>query len=86
MFTSLYLQSQSTGLTFFTPGESSEASRNNEHSLCEEILPQMKMDNTFETNRVQPGEEGWLYDKEQAFGPACMECSWDSDSSSIQEF
>jgi hypothetical protein len=67
-------------------GESSEASRNNEHSLCEEILPQMKMDNTFETNRVQPGEEGWLYDKEQAFGPACMECSWDSDSSSIQEF
>lgn len=44
------------------------------------------MDNLFETNRIQPGETNWEYDKQKDFDPPQMESGWDSESSSTQEF
>ena len=72
-------------------GDNSEASGGREQDLntvSEQALAltKEKMDSTFQMNCVQPGEEGWQYDKQHMFGPPCMESGWDSDSSSTQEF
>ena len=44
------------------------------------------MDVLFEANKLQPGDDGYEYDKEMDFSGPRMESGWDSDHSSNVEF
>ncbi|XP_060078732.1 centrosomal protein of 19 kDa-like [Ylistrum balloti] len=38
------------------------------------------MENTFEKNRIKPGDAGFEYDKEVSFDDAVESCDWDDNS------
>ena len=68
----------SQDLLSFTPSDEDLNKATNEH------LAQKKeeMNLLFEKNRVKPGDEGYIYDKEIDFGDGPkMESGWDTDSS-----
>ena len=45
-----------------------------------------KMDLLYEANRLKPGDEGYVYDKEVGFEDGKMESGWDSDPESCGDF
>ena len=45
-----------------------------------------EMDLGYEANRLKPGDEGYVYNKEVEFGDMKMESGWDSDADSCGEF
>ena len=57
------------------------------NKLGEDQLKEKKaeMDVLFEANRIQPGDDGYEYDKEMDFSGSKIECGWDSDGSSVME-
>jgi len=60
------------------------------NKVSEEALKQKKqeMDELFEKNRLQPGDEGFEYDKEMDFGDESdkVSCGWDSSNSGVEDF
>ena len=60
------------------------------NKVSEEALKQKKqeMDELFEKNRLQPGDEGFEYDKEMDFGDESDKesCGWDSSNSGVEDF
>ena len=45
-----------------------------------------EMEVLFEANRLQPGDKGYVYDKEVEFGQIKIENGWDSDDESSNDF
>ena len=60
------------------------------NKVSEEALKQKKqeMDELFEKNRLQPGDEGFEYNKEMDFGDESdkVSCGWDSSNSGVEDF
>jgi hypothetical protein len=59
------------------------------NKVAENVLVQQKeaMDVLFEANRIKPGDEGWVYNKEVDFDEEDkMSCGWDSSDKSDPEF
>lgn len=65
-----------------------ENSTDDLNRVSEEELAKRKseMDVAFVANRLKPGDEGYVYDKEVNFGDGRMESGWDSDQESYGEF
>ena len=63
---------------------------NDLNKVSDEVLEQKKqeMDELFEKNRLQPGDEGFEYDKEVDFGDESekVSCGWDSSNSGVEDF
>ena len=82
-----HLSSDSLGreLGGIITGENSEEDLNkaNDEQLAKR---KAQMDVLFEANRLQPGDEGYVYDKEVEFGRPKIESGWDSEEESSNEF
>ena len=62
---------------------------NDLNKVSEDLLKQKKqeMDMEFEQNQLQPGDEGYEYDKEIDFdGDDKVSCGWDSSDSNVEYF
>lgn len=67
-------------------GENSEEEDLNKANDEQLAKRKARMDVLFEANRLQPGDEGYVYDKEVEFGRPKIESGWDSEEESSNEF